>query len=132
MVEDELALARLYARALTAAGFEVDHATDGSDALARLSTASYDVVLSDVCMPRMGGLDLLIAIRRETPDLPVILMTARLDADLYARARESGTVRYLLKPVSLEKLATAVENGVKLRGLLLRSKERKVRGTAAR
>ncbi len=127
IVEDEAALARLYVRALVAAGYRVDHASDGAAGLALLLAGSYDVVLSDVCMPRMGGLDLLAEIRLKRPDVPVILMTALLDADLYARAREMGSVRYLLKPVGLEKLANAVENGVKIRAALIRSSERKAR-----
>jgi DNA-binding NtrC family response regulator len=127
VVEDEFALARLYVRALVAAGHRVDHAAAGVAGLKMLLAGSYDLVLSDVCMPGMSGLDLLNAIRVKRPDIPVILVTAQLDADVYARAREMGTVRYLLKPVGLEKLANAVENGIKLRATLLRSQERKAR-----
>jgi DNA-binding response OmpR family regulator len=132
IVEDELALARLYIRAMIAMGYRADHAPDGEAALRMLQASSYDLVVSDVGMPGMSGLDLLNETRVKWPRIPVILVTAQLDDGLYARAREMGTVRYLLKPVSLEKLANAVENGVKLRGVLLRSEERKARSAAAR
>jgi DNA-binding NtrC family response regulator len=125
VVEDELALARLYVRALVAAGHRVDHVANGTDGLRLLHSNPYDLVLSDVCMPGLSGLDLLNEIRVKWPDIPVILVTAQLDADLYSRAREIGSVRYLLKPVSLEKLANAVEHGLKLRTTLLRSQERR-------
>ncbi len=132
VVEDELPLARIYGRALAAAGYHVGHARDGASGLQMVLAGRYDVVLSDVCMPGMSGLDLLREIRLKRLDIPVILVTAQLDAEVYTRAREMGTVRYLLKPVGLEKLANAVANGVKLRGMLLRSQERKARSAAAR
>jgi len=132
VVEDELALARLYVRALVAAGYRVEHAPDATNALRLLRGGSVDLVLSDVCMPGMSGLDLLNEIRGKWPDVPVILVTAQLDADMYSRAREMGTVRYLLKPVALEKLANAVENGVKLRATLPRSQERRARSSPSR
>jgi DNA-binding response OmpR family regulator len=127
VVEDELALARLYGRALAAAGYHVEHASDGAAALQMVLARSYDVVVSDVCMPVMSGLDLLRELRLKRLDIPVILVTAQLDAEAYGRAREMGTVRYLLKPLGLEKLANAVANGVKLRAMLLRAQERKAR-----
>src|SRR5579871_2242115 len=107
LVDDEPALARVFARALVAAGFTVDVAGDGVDGLNQLLAGSYDVLVSDVCMPRMSGLRLLDAIRKARPDIPVVLMTARLDPQTYERARELGTVRYLLKPFTLEQLARA-------------------------
>lgn len=132
VVEDELPLARLYVRALVAAGYRVDHAPDAAGALRLLRGDSVDLVVSDVCMPGMSGLDLLNEVRAKWPDIPVILVTAQLDADLYSRAREMGTVRYLLKPVALEKLANAVENGIKLRATLLRSQERRAKSSGSR
>ncbi len=132
VVEDELALARLYVRALVAAGHRVDHAPNAANGLRLLQTGPYDLVLSDVCMPGMSGLDLLTQIRLKWPDIPVILVTAQLDAELYGRAREMGSVRYLLKPVPLEKLAHAVEHGIKLRATLLRSQERRARTSGSR
>ena len=132
IVEDELALARLYVRALVAAGYRVDHAPDAASALRLLRAGSVDLVVSDVCMPGMSGLELLNEVRTQWPDVPVILVTAQLDADLYSRAREMGTVRYLLKPVALEKLANAVENGVKLRATLQRLQERRAKSSGSR
>jgi DNA-binding NtrC family response regulator len=125
VVEDEPALARVYARALAAAGFEVDVADNGMDGLNRLLGVSYDVVVSDVCMPRMNGLRLLESIRRLRPDVPVVMMTAQFDADAYDRARELGTVRYLLKPFTLDQLAKAVRNATMLRKLWQRQTARR-------
>jgi CheY-like chemotaxis protein len=127
IVEDEPALVRLYVRGLEAAGYSVESAPDGAEALRMIALGSFDVVVSDVCMPRLGGLDLAIQARRLSPELPIVLMTAKLDAEVYARARTAGVVRYLHKPVGLEQLARAVGNAVKLKASLVRLQERKAR-----
>ena len=125
LVEDERMLGRVYSRALVAAGFVVDLAVDGADGFERLLSGPYDVVVSDVRMPRMDGLDLLQQVRRMRPSVPVILITAQLDDRSYALARELGAARYLLKPVTMEQLARAVQGAAKLRAALLRSAEKR-------
>jgi DNA-binding NtrC family response regulator len=122
LVEDDPILARIYSRALAAVGYKVDVSADGAEGLERLLAVKYDVVVSDVCMPRMNGLDLLKDASRLRPDVPFVLMTAQLDADVYQIAREMGTVRYLHKPMSMDQLARAVESAVLLRAARLRSK----------
>jgi DNA-binding NtrC family response regulator len=124
VVEDDSVLARIYSRALAASGYTVDVSGDGAEGLERLLAGKYDVVVSDVCMPRRNGIDLLKDASRLRPDVPFVLMTAQLDANVYMMAREIGTVRYLLKPMSMEKLARAVESAVLLRAARLRSKAR--------
>ena len=131
IVEDDPALAHMYGRALGLSGHRIDHAGDGEQGLKALLAVEYDLVVSDIRMPGMSGLDLLDKGRRLRPDLPFVLMTAQLDAELYGRAREMGVIRYLLKPVRLDQLTRAVENGLKVRASLLRRQERKLRnGTA--
>jgi CheY-like chemotaxis protein len=125
LVDDEPALVRVYARALSAEGYEIDVASDGADALTKLREQMYDVVVTDICMPRMSGLRLLEGIRRLCPDVPAILMTARLDPETYERARELGSVRYLLKPFKLEQLSNAVHSAVKLREVWQRMSKRR-------
>ncbi len=125
LVEDERMLARVYSRALVAAGFVVDLAVDGADGFERLLSGPYDVLVSDVRMPRMDGLDLLQQVRRMRPNVPVILITAQLDDRSYALARELGAARYLLKPVTMEQLARAVQGAARLRAALLRSAEKR-------
>jgi CheY-like chemotaxis protein len=128
LAEDEPALARVYCRALSASGFHVDHEVNGARALARVLDEPYDVVVSDVCMPEMSGIELLRELRLQRPDLPVVLLTAQLDADTYGRARDLGSVRYLLKPVRMEQLARAVQSAFEVRAAWVR---RTARRTAA-
>jgi DNA-binding NtrC family response regulator len=117
LVDDDPTLVRIYLRALEAAGFSVETATDGLEGLNRLLVGSYDVVVSDVCMPRMNGLRLLDSVRRMRPDVPVVLMTAELDPLAYEKAKELGSVRYLIKPFSLDQLAREVRRATQLRAV---------------
>jgi DNA-binding response OmpR family regulator len=125
LVEDDPTLARIFGRALVAAGFLVDHAGDGVEGLAKLACGDYDAVMSDVCMPRLSGLELLEHVRWSQPDLPVVLLTAQLDAHTYGKARDMGSLRYLLKPVSIDQLVRAAENAVVLYGILRRTRARR-------
>jgi DNA-binding NtrC family response regulator len=125
LVEDEPTLRRVFARALKAAGFDVDRAVDGMAGLERVGAEQYDALVSDVCMPRMSGLELLQHTRRTQPELPVVLLTAQLDAKAYGQARDMGSVRYLLKPVGLEQLVHAVESAVELGRSWKRSRARR-------
>ncbi|HXN32288.1 MAG TPA: response regulator [Polyangiaceae bacterium] len=125
LVEDERVLARVYSRALVASGFLVDIASDGAEGFERLLAGSYDVVVSDVCMPRMNGLDLLEQVRRLRPNVPVVLITAQLDEQAYEQARGLGAARYLLKPVTMDQLARAVQGAARLRAALVRTKKRR-------
>ena len=126
LVEDDTVLARICSRGLTAAGYVVDVASDGAEGFARVLAAPYDVVVSDVCMPRMDGLDLLQQVRRMRPRVQVVLMTARLDEQTYVHAREMGAVRYLLKPMTMEQLARAVQMAALLKAAALRSSGKRV------
>jgi CheY-like chemotaxis protein len=125
VAEDEPPLARVYARVLVADGFDVQTASDGAQALSWLLAGQYDVLVSDVCMPRMTGLELLREVRRSLPELPVVLLTGQLDAEVYGQARDLGSVRYLLKPVGMEQLARAVRSAYDLRASWLRTKTRR-------
>lgn len=128
LVEDDPTLGRVFARALEAAGFEVDRALDGMAGRERVEACEYDALVSDVCMPRMSGLDLLHHTRRTQPELPVVLLTARLDPVAYGQARDMGSVRYLLKPVRLEQLVRAVESAVEVGRAWKRTRARRVAG----
>ncbi len=125
VVDDDAVLARVYGRALVAAGFSVDVAVDGAEAFERLLAGNYDVILSDVCMPRMDGLDLLKEAQRMRPNVPVVLMTARADAGVYAAAERMGSVRCLSKPMTMEQLARAVESAATLGASRARSNPRR-------
>jgi EAL domain-containing protein (putative c-di-GMP-specific phosphodiesterase class I) len=115
IVDDEQPVLRAYSRALRNSGFRVETAGDGEAALGQIEKAPFDVVLSDLMMPRMPGIEFLRAVRKRDPDLPVVLMTACPSTESAMRALEYGAMRYLLKPIDLGDLTNALRDGVRLR-----------------
>ncbi len=91
-------------------GFEVCHTADPTDALARLASESWDLVLTDVEMPEMTGAELVKALRKISPDLPVAVITGHSPADSAMRELRSQVDELLEKPVAPDRLiATATE-----------------------
>lgn len=122
VVDDDADLLQSYLRLLASHGYTVEGAEDGMDALARLSLRRFDVVLTDVHMPRLGGLDVLSGIRTRDLDVPVVLMTADPDVRSAVVAVEEGAVGYLIKPLTRTSLLPTLEKAVRL-GALGRAKK---------
>lgn len=108
VVEDERALRRVLQRFLQGAGYEVVMAENGADALLQLGRRRFDVVLSDVSMPTLDGLQLLDVMRQKKIGTPTILMTTMPDSDLAARGLELGAADCLGKPVHKDVLLARV------------------------
>jgi EAL domain-containing protein (putative c-di-GMP-specific phosphodiesterase class I)/CheY-like chemotaxis protein len=114
VVDDEPALLRAYTRALTRDGYEVRGAADGVRAKELLAGGNFDVIISDVCMPGMDGLELLRTVRRIDVDVPVILVTGAPTSLGAGEAVESGALLYLVKPVEFRALLQVVEHAIRL------------------
>lgn len=112
VVDDDPQVGRLVARLLRSAEVNVDVFDDAEEALAAARSEDYDLVISDIVMPKMGGLELLRAVRSFDLDLPVILLTGTPTIDSAKRAVEYGAYRYLTKPPDPDELAQAVERAV--------------------
>ena len=117
VVDDEPVTARSYARALTAAGYQVSVAHDGREAAALANGAAFDVIVSDIAMPDMDGLALLRTIRQADLDVPMIFMTGSPALESAVQAIEYGAFRYLLKPVAPAALLEVVERAVRVHRL---------------
>jgi len=113
-VDDEEALLRYYQRAVGSAGYEVVTCERPSDALAELDKARFDVIITDLAMPGMSGIELLRAVRTRDMDVPVIIITASPALETALQAIDEGAMRYLVKPVRAEQLLSAVERAVAL------------------
>jgi two-component system chemotaxis sensor kinase CheA len=99
VVEDSITARTLLKNILEAAGYQVKTAVDGVDALTTLQTESFDLVVSDVDMPRLSGLDLTAKIRgdRKLAELPVVLLTALESREDRERGINVGANAYLVK-----------------------------------
>jgi EAL domain-containing protein (putative c-di-GMP-specific phosphodiesterase class I)/CheY-like chemotaxis protein len=123
LVDDDEAILRNYGRILRSQGFVVDAAVSGALALERLADHSYDVIVSDVSMPEMTGLEFMRAVRARDLDIPIVLVTGLLDINSAVQAIEYGAFRYLLKPIENEALVQVLEKGAHLHKLAALKRE---------
>ena len=113
LVEDEVDLRDNLEIVLTHAGHTVSTAGNGRDALSMIETTPPDLVVSDISMPVMTGLQMLAAVRSRHPNLaemPIILLTAFGDKEDVIAGRETGADDYLTKPVDYRVLVATVES----------------------
>ena len=106
IVDDSEAIRLILADALEQQGYRVQTAADGRQAwkLLRDNPLSYDLVITDVTMPAMDGLELLARLTADWPRIKVVLITGCADPDLNLRAQMLGAVAVLSKPCSLEQI----------------------------
>jgi EAL domain-containing protein (putative c-di-GMP-specific phosphodiesterase class I) len=112
LVDDEPVFVRSLARYLGERKYRVETRGSASDAVARVREGGVQVVVSDISMPRMTGVELLRAIREHEPDLPVVLVTGLPAIESAAEAVEYGAFKYIVKPVDPEILRQTVDQAV--------------------
>jgi len=100
IIDDEQIITRALSRAFLKEGFQVITACDGQEGLQKIKEQNPALILLDIIMPKLSGLELLELIRQSQIMTPVILMTAYGDAQTEARAKELGVSAYLTKPFS--------------------------------
>jgi two-component system response regulator HydG len=112
VVDDEAPLLMTLVANLELEGFEVMEAGDAAQALALVGKHDFDVVLSDIRMPGMNGVDLCRAIHKVKPDVPVILMTAFTVEGLVRDAVDEGALMVIPKPFAIEHLLRMLHNAM--------------------
>src|SRR3954451_22401905 len=115
LVEDDPSIREVTAIGLRAAGFEVDTAGDGTTGLERWRQAQPDLVLLDVMLPRLDGLEVCRAIRREST-VPIVMLTARGDTIDVVVGLESGADDYVTKPFEMPVLVARVRAALRRSG----------------
>ncbi|MFO0676854.1 MAG: EAL domain-containing protein [Polyangiaceae bacterium] len=104
LVDDEPELLRALARSFVSRGYKVSTATCGEEALEIVGAQHVDLVITDLTMPGMDGLELTSQIHAKNEDLPIVLTTALASVDTAIRAMELGARRYVRKPIDLGEL----------------------------
>jgi len=112
VVDDEHLILKIIADILTKEGYEVVVANNCEKAIELLKTTSFDVVISDIKMPKKSGIDLLEEIRNKDPHIPVILMTGFASLETAVEAVQNGAFDYLIKPLDYSKLKNVIEHAV--------------------
>ena len=108
IAEDDAVLADGLSRSLRAAAYAVDVVTDGAAADSALSVQSFDVLILDLGLPRMPGLEVLRRLRARNSPLPVLILTAADDVDSRVRGLDLGADDYMAKPFALSELEARV------------------------
>jgi two-component system NtrC family response regulator len=123
IVDDEKNYTLILAAVLEDAGFETLSANNGSEALEILSKSDVDLVLTDMKMPGMDGIDLLERIKQEDADLPVIMMTAHGTVEKAVEAMQKGAYNYILKPFDNEQLVLYANKAVRMFGVVKENRQ---------
>ena len=108
VVEDEERILSFVSRGLSAAGYTIEGAGDGASGLAKGLSLPFDLVVLDLLLPGLNGMDVLSQLLARRPELPVLVLSARSDLPTKLRGFELGAVDYLAKPFALDELLARV------------------------
>ena len=117
IVDDESTIIDSLEGILSDDGFEVIHAYNGYEALKKIESHSPDIVLLDIWMPGMDGIDTLKEIKKMTPNLPVVMITGHGSIESAVDATKSGAFDFLEKPLSIDKVMVTINNALNFRKL---------------
>jgi DNA-binding NtrC family response regulator len=117
IVDDEVNIRRVLAAMLKREGYEVTTAADGEQALGVLQKTPVHVVVTDLVMPRLGGMELLRRVAGDFPDVPVIVITAHGSVDSAVAALKAGAFDYITKPFEQEDLKKVIAKAARAHDL---------------
>ena len=126
VIEDEARIQAFLSRGLEAEGYTVVAAGDGLEGLGLATGARWDLVVLDLLLPGLNGLQVLRELQRTKPELPVVILSARSDVQTKVRGFELGATDYVAKPFSLDELLARIR--VRLRGSAAFGDEHVLRG----
>jgi two-component system nitrogen regulation response regulator NtrX len=117
IIDDEQGIRTVLKDVLEDEGYNVLLAEDGYQGLSRLQTHPVDLVILDVWLPNMGGIDVLKKLKEDYPDIEVVIISGHANIDIAVKAVKMGAFDFLEKPLSLERVMTVVRNALALEDL---------------
>ncbi len=126
IVDDEPKMRILLSMMLERKGYQIDQATDGKDALKKLSICGYDLVISDIKMPEMDGRELIAKMRQQDIVTPVVFITAFATIDSAVEMMRQGAADYVTKPFDESKIWITVERALNFSRLVTENREMKL------
>lgn len=117
IVDDEDNVRRMLATAFSLQGHETHCASNGRTALEHFADTPPDVVLMDIRMPEMNGIDTLKVMRAQQPRIPIILMTAYAEVETAVEALRSGAFDYVIKPFDLDELNLLIQRAMQMQAM---------------
>ena len=112
IIEDDAEMRSLLIEFLGEDGYQVDSAETGSEALSKITKEVFDLIVTDIRMPGLTGLDILSSIKKHQPQVSIIVITAFGNEEVYRRSMERGASAYLEKPVCFNKLGALIHEMV--------------------
>jgi len=109
IVDDQQGVRRLLYEAFSDEGYQVKMASGGEEALSMVSLEMPDMILLDIKMPGMNGLETLRELRKTDPEVPVLMMTAYGDLEVVETAKKYGVKHYIIKPFDLHEIRLLVK-----------------------
>jgi two-component system response regulator PilR (NtrC family) len=136
IVDDERSLRDVLSIMLKRAGYDIAVASDGDEAIARIEKELFDLVITDLKMPKAGGLEVLKAVKEASPDSVVLIITAFASAESAVEAMKLGAYDYLTKPFQVDEVQLIIRNALEKRRLstenMLLKREMAAKTTQAR
>ncbi len=128
LVDDEKEFVRALAKRLGARGLNVEIAGDGESAVEKVKTSDFDVIVLDLAMPGIDGLETLKRLREVNPDLQIVLLTGHGSIKSGVEAMKEGAVDFLEKPAEFSELLTKIQEASAKRMILIeKRREEQVR-----
>lgn len=121
VVEDDDEMRALLKDFFLEEGFETDSVSNGSEAFRKLAKESFVLIITDIRMPGLTGLDILPGIKKLQPEASIIVITAFGSEDVRQRALERGATAYLEKPIHFYKLKEIIDEAISLKERTVRS-----------
>lgn len=119
LVEDEKDLSSVIVRVLNANKYDVDVAFNGLEAINRVHQSMYELIITDLMMPKMDGIQLVQQIRKEGNNTPILILTAKSQVDDKVEGLDAGADDYLTKPFSMKEFLARIRSLTRRKGDLL-------------
>jgi DNA-binding NtrC family response regulator len=122
IIDDEKAIRKTLSEILSYEGYKIDEAGDGEEGLKKFKDKSYDVVLCDIKMPKLDGIEFLDKAREANPDVPVIMISGHGTIETAVEAVKKGAYDYISKPPDLNRLLITIRNAMDKTNLVAETK----------
>jgi DNA-binding NtrC family response regulator len=133
LVDDEEKFLDVLSKRLETRGVAADTAISGEDALVKIKNKQFDAIVLDVMMPGIGGIETLKRIRKQYPELQIIMLTGKGTIDKAVETMKEGAIDFLEKPADIDKLMDKIGEAKKKKFLLvMKNIEERVKGLARR
>ncbi len=122
IIDDEKAIRKTLSEILSFEGYQIDEAIDGEEGLKKFSEKNYDIVLCDIKMPKLDGIEFLEKAKQHNVDVPIIIISGHGNIDTAVEAVKKGAFDYISKPPDLNRLLITLRNAMEKQELVAETK----------